>query len=207
MIYWYIFALPSTPKWLSVISPSRCTSQFSKNISIVSYEQHPWLGVCGPCTINLFPIPFGNSGFSGSPPALLFSPLRNMPGGGNDAPWKHFYEKGWPTDYPEKEEKSLTKSCWWLEEIMHQLRYDRVLSQLGQSFWIINRMTWSFKFWKWSVSPFRSVYFVSNWRMIVSSPEETYLKEKTFLIEVFPFRVCAWDTVGLFSPSHWFFWG
>ena len=111
-------------------------------------------------------------GIRGSLEALQLCclPLRNMPGGGNDAPWKHFYEKGWPTDYPEKEEKSLTKSCWWLEEIMHQLRYDRVLSQLGQSFWIITRMTWSFKFWKWSVSPFRFVYFVWNWRMMAFFP-------------------------------------
>ena len=104
---------------------------------------------------------------------------------------------------PGKGRKVPLSNCWWLEEIMHQLFY----LNWCKGFWTINRMTWSFKFWRWSVSPFRSVYFDWNWRMIVSSPEETYLKEKNFLIEVFPFRVCAWDTVGLFSPNHWFFWG
>lgn len=55
-----------------------------------------------------------------------------------------FLRVGWPTDYPEREEKSLFKTFWWLEEIMHQLIWQGFYLNWCKDFWTINRMTWSF---------------------------------------------------------------
>ena len=165
---WYIgiFALPSTPKWLSEKkSPSRSTSQFSKKVSIFSYEQHPWLGDDLGFVVH---IPWMCSPYH----LGIGSHLEALQRSGTCLGVEMMHlgsilRVGWPTGYPEKEEKSLFETVdGWKKSCTSW--YDRVLvsSQLVPSFWTIKWMTWSFKFWRWSVSPFRFVYFVWNWRMM-----------------------------------------